>query len=88
MPEKLSDTVARFVANQGVHHFFTVSGGVIMHLLDSFGREPRLQYLCTYHYQACAIAAQASSRRSGHLGVCLFTTVPGNTNAPPAITAT
>ncbi len=85
MPEKLSDTVARFVANQGVHHFFTVSGGGIMHLLDSFGREPGLQYVCNYHEQACAIAAEAYARRSGNLGVCLVTTGPGSTNALSAI---
>jgi acetolactate synthase-1/2/3 large subunit len=85
MPEKLSNAVARFVAAQGVRHVFTVSGGGIMHLLDSFGREPGMQYVCNYHEQACAIAAEAYARRSGNLGVCLVTTGPGSTNALSAI---
>ncbi|MES2940138.1 MAG: thiamine pyrophosphate-binding protein [Pseudomonadota bacterium] len=85
MPEKLSHAVARFVAAQNVGHVFTVSGGGIMHLLDSFGREPGLRYTCNYHEQACAIAAEAYARRSGNLGVCLVTTGPGSTNALSAI---
>jgi acetolactate synthase I/II/III large subunit len=78
---KLSDFVVRYLEKQGVRHIFTVSGGGIMHLLDSFGRSERIGYTCNYHEQASAIAAEGYARATGELGVCLVTTGPGSTNA-------
>jgi len=60
---------------------FTVSGGGIMHLIDSLGREPAMRYICNYHEQACAIAAESYARTRDGLGVCLVTTGPGSVNA-------
>ena len=78
---KLSDYVMDFLHHQGIRHVFTVSGGGIMHLVDSLGRHPHIKYVCNYHEQACAIAAEAYSRISHGLGACLVTTGPGSTNA-------
>jgi acetolactate synthase-1/2/3 large subunit len=78
---KVSDYVMDSIHNHGVDHVFTVSGGGIMHLIDSLGRHPGLRYTCNYHEQACAIAAEAYSRIRGGIGVCLVTTGPGSTNA-------
>jgi len=52
-----------------------------MHLNDSFGKEPRLQYVCNHHEQACAIAAEGYARVSGLPGVVNVTTGPGGINA-------
>jgi acetolactate synthase-1/2/3 large subunit len=82
---KLSDTVMNELADRGVGHVFLVSGGGIMHLLDSVGRNPRLRYICNYHEQACAIAAEAYARVTNGVGVCLVTTGPGATNALSSI---
>ena len=78
---KLSDYVMEFLHRAGITHVFTVSGGGIMHLIDSLGRHADLQYICNYHEQACAIAAEGYSRVRGTLGACLVTTGPGSTNA-------
>src|SRR5260370_487781 len=56
-------------------------GGGAMHLNGSLGRCRELQYVCTLHEQASAIAAEAYARVTGNLGVCMVTTGPGGTNA-------
>ena len=78
---KVSDYVMNFLHREGTGHVFTVSGGGIMHLLDSLGRHPHLRYICNYHEQASAIASENYSRIRGALGACLVTTGPGSTNA-------
>jgi acetolactate synthase-1/2/3 large subunit len=77
---KLSDYVVDFVARMGVRHVFMVPGGGAMHLNDSLGRHPGLQYVCNLHEQASAIAAEAYGQYCG-LGVAMVTTGPGGTNA-------
>ena len=78
---KLSDYVTQFIVNQGIKDVFLVSGGGIMHLTDSVGRQSGLNYICNYHEQACAIAAEGYARMKNHIGVCIVTTGPGSTNA-------
>jgi acetolactate synthase-1/2/3 large subunit len=77
---KLSDYVMKFIADAGVKHVFMLSGGGAMHLVDSIGRNKELTYICNLHEQACAIAADAYSQYTNHLGVALVTTGPGGTN--------
>lgn len=78
---KVSDFVARFLVEQGICDLFLVSGGGIMHLLDSVGRQERLRYWCTHHEQASAIAAEGLAKCDGSLGCCLVTVGPGGLNA-------
>ena len=78
---KLSDYVARQLADWGVRHVFLVPGGGAMHLNDSFGNEPRIRYLCNHHEQAAAMAAEVYARVSGRTGVINVTTGPGGINA-------
>jgi acetolactate synthase-1/2/3 large subunit len=78
---KVSDVVASFLRDRGVRNVYLVSGGGMMHLLDSVGREPALRYVCNHHEQASAIAAEAESHLTGRTAVCLVTTGPGATNA-------
>lgn len=84
---KLSDYVFEFVANQGVRHVFLLPGGGCMHLVDSLGRNNRLEYIATLHEQAAAIAADAYSQHTNNLGVALVTTGPGGTNALTGVAA-
>ena len=79
--KKLSDYVMEFVASQGVRHIFMLTGGGCMHLTDSLGRNPNIDYVCCLHEQACAFAAEAYAEYTNQLGVALVTTGPGGTNA-------
>jgi acetolactate synthase-1/2/3 large subunit len=78
---KVSDYVIDFLRERGVTDIFTVSGGGIMHLVDSLGRRPGVRYICNFHEQACAIAAEAYARVRNSVGACVVTTGPGSTNA-------
>ena len=61
-------------------------GGGAMHLDDSIGRSG-IQYICTLHEQAAAVAAEAYAQHTNRIGVCLTTSGPGATNAITGITA-
>lgn len=78
---KLSDYLVRFIADQGVKHVFMLPGGGAMHLNDSLGRCPDIEFVCNLHEQACSIAADAYARVTNNLGVAMVTTGPGGTNA-------
>lgn len=78
---KLSDYVVRVLVEHGVRDVFLVSGGGIMHLLDSVGSHPDVRFHCVYHEQAAVVAAEGYARRTGRLGVALVTVGPGAANA-------
>ena len=77
---KLSDYVFDYCKNIGITNVFMLSGGGIMHLVDSLGRSG-INYVCCHHEQAASIAAQAASMYNDSPAVCLVTTGPGGTNA-------
>ena len=77
---KVSDYIARRIAELGVKHVFMISGGGAMHLNDSIGKHKGFQYVCNHHEQACAIAAEGYSRITGNMGVAVVTSGPGGTN--------
>jgi len=81
MSVKLSDYVFQFLAARGVRHVFELTGGGAMHLNDSLGAAPGIEYVCTQHEQAAAMAAESYAKTAGALGVCLVTAGPGGTNA-------
>jgi acetolactate synthase-1/2/3 large subunit len=78
---KLSDWVFRFIADLGVRHVFELTGGGAMHLNDSLGACPGIEYICTQHEQAAAMAAESYAKVTNDIGVCLVTAGPGGTNA-------
>ena len=84
---KLSDYVMRRIAETGVRHVFMLPGGGCMHLVDSLGSCPDLEFVCNLHEQACAIAADAYGQYTNRLGVALVTTGPGGTNAITGVAA-
>jgi len=84
---KLSDFVVEFIAQQGVKHVFMLPGGGAMHLNDSLGKNKKIEYICTLHEQAAAIAADAYSQYTNNLGVVQVTTGPGSTNTMTGVTA-
>ncbi len=84
---KLTDYVVSRVAQTGVKHVFFVPGGGAMHLNDSLGKNPDLQFVSTMHEQAAALAAEAYARVNNNLGVCMVTCGPGGTNAVTGVAA-
>ena len=79
---KVSDYIFREIAEKcGVDTVFMLPGGGCMHLVDSLGRTPGLDYVCCLHEQASAIAAEAYAQNRNSLGVVLVTAGPGSTNA-------
>lgn len=83
---KLSDYVFRFLEEKGVRHVFMLPGGGAMHLDDSIGKS-NIEYICTLHEQAAAIAAESYGQHTNEIGVCLTTSGPGATNAITGVTA-
>ena len=83
---KLSDYLVDFLVKLGIRDIFLISGGGNIHLIDSVGKNKKINYICNHHEQACATAAEGYSRVTGNLGVCLVTTGPGATNAITGVT--
>lgn len=84
---KISDYIIDFLVKQGVKDCFMLVGGGAMHLNDSAGSHPGMNYVCCLHEQACAMAAESYARCKRDLGVAIVTTGPGVTNTVTAIGA-
>lgn len=78
---RVSEYLAKKIAQQGVSHVFMITGGGAMFLNDSFGNQQGITPVYCHHEQACAMAAEAYARISGKLGVINVTTGPGGINA-------
>jgi len=85
--QKLSDFVLEFIAEKGVKHIFLLPAGGSMHLVDSLGRNQRIEFIVNLHEQACAVAAEAYAQYTNNLGVALVTTGPGGTNTLTGVAA-
>lgn len=84
---KVSDFIVRHLARNGVKDIFLLSGGGMMHLLDSVGRSDEISYFCNLNEQATSICADAYAQYKNDLAVCMVTTGPGGTNAITGVTA-
>ncbi len=78
---KLTDYVARSLADRGISRVFMITGGGAMHLNDSLGHEPGLSVICNHHEQACAMAAEGYARVTNKPAVVNVTSGPGGINA-------
>lgn len=78
---RVADYIFQTLADRGIRHVFMVTGGGAMHLNDAIGREPRIEYICNHHEQACAMAAESYARLSGRPAVVNVTSGPGGINA-------
>ena len=81
MKVKVAQYIADFLAQKGVEHLFTVTGGGAMHLNDAFGHHAKLNCIYNHHEQACAIAAEGYARLTGKIAAVCVTSGPGGTNA-------
>jgi len=67
-------------------HVFLLSGGGIMHLIDSL-RKSNFITVPMHHEQACSIASYGYSRTKNCVGICFVTSGPGVTNAITGLAA-
>ncbi|PIT88155.1 MAG: hypothetical protein COU29_04050 [Candidatus Magasanikbacteria bacterium CG10_big_fil_rev_8_21_14_0_10_36_32] len=77
---KLSDYVIQYIKENVADSIFLMSGGGIMHLVDSVGKSD-IKSFCCHHEQGAVIAAEGYGRIKNVPGVALVTTGPGGTNA-------
>ncbi|MGD0335668.1 MAG: thiamine pyrophosphate-binding protein [Candidatus Omnitrophota bacterium] len=77
---KVTDYIAKRLADSGIRHIFMLTGGGAMHLNNSLGKDKYLKCVFNHHEQACAIAAEGYARISAKLGVVNVTSGPGGLN--------
>ncbi|MBN1824455.1 MAG: thiamine pyrophosphate-binding protein [Endomicrobiales bacterium] len=78
---KLSDYVVKFLVRRGIKDVFMVSGGGIMHLVESAGSNRNIRYFCNYNEQATTYCCEGYARAGKGVSACIVTTGPGSTNA-------
>lgn len=82
MQIKISDFIVQFLKERvKSKHVFLLSGGGMMHLLNSLGNEPHFEIVPMHHEQAASIAADIYCKVADTPGICFVTTGPGCTNA-------
>ncbi len=81
MSIRVAQYIADRLADWGVSHVFTLTGGGAMFLNDAFGFHDKIRAVYQHHEQACAIAAEGYARIAGIPGVVVVTTGPGGINA-------
>ena len=82
---KLSDYVVQFLEKKGVKDVFLLSGGGIMHLLNSLAENENIHKYYNLHEQGSGFCADAYAQYSNKIGVCFATTGPGATNVITAL---
>ena len=77
---KGADIMCESLIREGVEVLFGHPGGAILPFYDALWAYPQLRHILVRHEQAAAHAADAYSRVSGKVGVCVATSGPGATN--------
>lgn len=77
---KASDLLCKILSEFGVTKVFGVTGGAILHPLESAHKQG-LDVFYTHHEQAASFAADASTRITNQPQACFVTTGPAGTNA-------
>ena len=78
---RVSDYIAKRLAEFGVRHVFMVTGGGSMFLNYSLGKHPQITPVFNHHEQASAMAAEGYARITNKPSVVNVTTGPGGINA-------
>ncbi len=82
---KGSDCVVECLIREGVDVVFAYPGGASQELHQSLARTDKIRVILPRHEQGGSFAAEAYSRVSGKVGVCMATSGPGATNLVSAI---
>jgi thiamine pyrophosphate protein, central region len=77
---KVTQYIARFLKDKGIHIVFELQGGMITRIIDALNQEGGIEIVSMHHEQAAAMAADAYGRIKNNPGVALATSGPGATN--------
>jgi acetolactate synthase-1/2/3 large subunit len=80
-----AEIVVRCLQEEGVEHIFGYPGGAVLYIYDAIYTQDKVQHILVRHEQAAVHAADAYSRSTEKVGVCLVTSGPGVTNAVTGI---
>ena len=80
-----AEIVIRCLQEEKVEHVFGYPGGSVLYIYDELFKQDQVKHILVRHEQAAVHAADAYSRSSNKLGVCLVTSGPGVTNAVTGI---
>jgi acetolactate synthase-1/2/3 large subunit len=80
-----AEILVRCLQEEKVEHVFGYPGGSVLYIYDALFKQDRFKHVLVRHEQAAVHAADAYSRSSNKVGVCLVTSGPGVTNAVTGI---
>ena len=80
-----AEIVVRCLQAEGVEYVFGYPGGAVLWIYDELFKQDKVRHVLVRHEQGAAHAADAYSRSSEKVGVCLVTSGPGLTNAVTGI---
>ncbi|MCL4747950.1 MAG: acetolactate synthase 3 large subunit, partial [Burkholderiaceae bacterium] len=80
-----AEIVVRSLHEEGVKHLFGYPGGAVLYIYDEIFKQKKFQHILVRHEQAAVHAADAYSRSTQQVGVCIVTSGPGVTNAVTGI---
>jgi acetolactate synthase I/II/III large subunit len=80
-----AEILVRCLQEEKVDHVFGYPGGSVLHIYDELFKQDKIQHVLVRHEQAAVHAADAYSRSTQRVGVCLVTSGPGVTNAVTGI---
>ncbi|MBL8311262.1 MAG: acetolactate synthase 3 catalytic subunit [Burkholderiales bacterium] len=80
-----AEIVVRCLAEEKVDFVFGYPGGAVLNIYDEIFKQDKFKHVLVRHEQAAVHAADAYSRSSQRIGVCLVTSGPGVTNAVTGI---
>lgn len=78
---KVSDYIIQYFEKLGIKDVFLLSGGGMMHLLDSVGRSNKMNKYYNLNEQATTMCADGYAQYTNRMSLCMVTTGPGSTNA-------
>ncbi|MDU0810103.1 MAG: acetolactate synthase 3 catalytic subunit [Burkholderia sp.] len=73
------------LVEENVKFIWGYPGGSVLYIYDELYKQDKIQHILVRHEQAAVHAADAYSRSTGNVGVCLVTSGPGVTNAVTGI---
>ncbi len=80
-----AEILIRCLAEEKVEFVFGYPGGAVLNIYDEIFKQDKFKHVLVRHEQAAVHAADAYSRSSQKIGVCLVTSGPGVTNAVTGI---
>ena len=80
-----AEIVIHCLQAEGVEVVFGYPGGAVLFIYDELFKQDKVKHVLVRHEQGAAHAADAYSRASNKVGVCLVTSGPGVTNAVTGI---